>query len=121
MIAMLRPQPHAGAIVELHATAWLLPLRHLQPFASPDPGAPGKLACWGGDALHAILAHVPTHLLQLDRDAYDIRTGHTGWPVKGWPGSARPCRSAVSAGSAACRVASLCFGQGAHGSFEENS
>ena len=40
---------------EPHAAAWLLPLRHLQPFASPDP-------------LHAILAHVPPHLLQLDRD-----------------------------------------------------
>ena len=43
VIAMLRPQPRAGAVVEPQTSAWFLPLRHLQSFAMPF-------------ALHAILA-----------------------------------------------------------------
>src|SRR5690348_7684371 len=55
VIAPLRPQTHAGAVVEPQAAARLLLLRHLQPFATPDP-------------LHAVLTHVPARFLQLDGD-----------------------------------------------------
>src|SRR5579875_1631226 len=56
VIRSLRPQPHAGAVVEPQTAAWLLPLRHLQPFAAPYP-------------LDPILAYVPACFLQLDGDA----------------------------------------------------
>jgi len=56
VIGSFRPQAHAGAVVEPQSGARLLFLRHLQPFAAPDP-------------LHAILACWPTRFLQLDGDA----------------------------------------------------
>ena len=56
MIAPLRPQPHAGAVVEPQPAARLLLLRNLQPFAAPDP-------------LHPILANIPARFPQLDGDA----------------------------------------------------
>ena len=56
VIAMLRPQPRAGAVVEPQTSAWFLPLRHLQSFAMPYE-------------LHAILARIPPSLLQLAGDA----------------------------------------------------
>lgn len=37
MIAMLRSQSHAGPVVQPQAAAFGLPLRNLQPLASPDP------------------------------------------------------------------------------------
>ena len=44
-------------------------LRKLMGATNPaNAGVPGKLACWDGDALYAILAHPPTSSLQQRRD-----------------------------------------------------
>ena len=56
MIAPLRPQAHAGTVVEPQTATWFLFLRYLQTFAAPDP-------------FYAILAHIPARFLQLDGDA----------------------------------------------------
>ena len=56
MVAPLRPQPYAGAVVKPQSPPRLLLLRHLQSLAAPDP-------------LHSILAHLPARFLQLDGDA----------------------------------------------------
>src|ERR1700757_4498252 len=56
VILMLGPQPHARAVIEPQASTRFLLLWNLQPFAAPDP-------------FHSILAHIPTGLMQLDRDA----------------------------------------------------
>jgi hypothetical protein len=56
VIAVLRPQAHAGAVVKPQPAARLLLLRYLQTFATPD-------------SLHAILAYIPARFLQLDGDA----------------------------------------------------
>src|ERR1700678_4389222 len=55
MVGVLRSQPHTRSIVEPQPPAWLLPLRNLQPFATPD-------------ALHPILANLPAIPLQQRRD-----------------------------------------------------
>src|SRR5512143_3901334 len=51
MVRPLRPQPHAGAVVQPQSSSRLLFLRHFQPFASPDP-------------FHSVLAHWPSRLSQ---------------------------------------------------------
>ncbi len=56
MVDALRPKPNARSIVEPQATARLLLLRNLQPFASPD-------------AFHSILAHLPAIAIEQCRDA----------------------------------------------------
>ena len=56
VIRPLRPQTHARSVVEPQTASRLLLMRHLQPFAAPDP-------------LHAVLAYVPARFLQLDGDA----------------------------------------------------
>ena len=56
VIAMERPQPHAGSIVQPQAAAWLMLLRDLQPLATPD-------------ALDPVLAHLPAGCLQQRGDA----------------------------------------------------
>ena len=55
MVPSLWPEPHARAIVEPQASSWLLLLRYLQPFATPD-------------TLHPVLAHPPTSSPQQRRD-----------------------------------------------------
>src|SRR5271167_1219134 len=55
MVGVLRPQPHARSIVEPQPPARLLPLRNLQPFATPD-------------ALYPVLANLPAVPLQQRRD-----------------------------------------------------
>src|SRR5580700_7375934 len=55
MIRPLRSQSDTPTIPEPQPPSWPLFLRHLQPFASPDP-------------LHSILPHRPAHALQLRRD-----------------------------------------------------
>ncbi len=55
MVRPLRPEPHAGAVVEPQPPAWLLLLWNLQPFATPD-------------TLHAVLADRPAGPLQQRRD-----------------------------------------------------
>jgi hypothetical protein len=56
VVAMRRPQANIGAVVEPETAARLLPLWHLQAFASPYP-------------LHTILADAPTGMHQERRDA----------------------------------------------------
>src|SRR5271156_1562647 len=56
MIRPLRSQPHTQTIPQPQPSSRPLLLRHLQPFASPDP-------------LHSILAHPPSRMLQQRRDA----------------------------------------------------
>src|SRR5450759_423893 len=56
MIRPLRSQPHTRTIPEPQSPSRPLFLRHLQPFASPDP-------------LHSILPHLPSRALQQHRDA----------------------------------------------------
>ena len=55
MVGTLRAQPYARPIVEPQAPSWLLLLRYLQPFATPD-------------ALDSILAHLPAGSLEQRRD-----------------------------------------------------
>src|ERR1700739_4549843 len=55
MVLVLRPEPHTRSIVEPQSTAWLLLLRYLQPFATPD-------------AFDPVFAHPPARLLQHRRD-----------------------------------------------------
>jgi tetratricopeptide (TPR) repeat protein len=56
MIRTLRSQAHTRTIPEPQPPSRPLFLRHLQPFASPDP-------------LHSILPHLPSRALQQRRDA----------------------------------------------------
>src|SRR5258705_5519604 len=56
MIRPLRPQPDPRTIPEPQPTSRPRFLRHLQPFASPDP-------------LHSILPHRPSPAVQQRRDA----------------------------------------------------
>src|SRR5271168_5423865 len=55
MIRPLRPQPHTRTTPEPQPASRPLFLRHLQPFASPDP-------------LHSILAYMPTAIPQQSGD-----------------------------------------------------
>ena len=55
MIWVPRPQPYARSIVEPQTSARLLPLRDLQPFATPD-------------TLYPVLANLPALSLQQRRD-----------------------------------------------------
>src|SRR6202022_3133774 len=55
VIGPLRPEPYARTVVEPQAAPWLLLLRNLQPFATPD-------------SLHPVLADSPACRLQLHRD-----------------------------------------------------
>jgi hypothetical protein len=55
MVRALWPKPHTRSIVEPQSTSWLLLLRNLQPFATPD-------------TLHAVLANPPAGSLQQRRD-----------------------------------------------------
>ncbi len=52
---MRRSEPHTRAIVEPQPSSWLLPLRNLQPFTTPD-------------ALYPVLTHLPAGPLQQRRD-----------------------------------------------------
>lgn len=51
MARMCWPEPRARAVVEPQPSSWLLPLRELQPFATPDP-------------LDSVLVHLPACTLQ---------------------------------------------------------
>src|SRR5580692_6323468 len=55
MVLVLRAQPYARSIVQPQPPARLLPLRNLQPFATPD-------------ALYSVLACLPAFSLQQRRD-----------------------------------------------------
>ena len=55
MVCPLRAQPDTGTIIEPESSSWPLLLRHLQPFAPPDP-------------LHSVPAHLPSRALQHRRD-----------------------------------------------------
>src|ERR1035441_7356504 len=55
MVGVLRPPPHTRSIVEPQPPARLLPLRNLQPFATPDTLLP-------------VLANLPAIPLQQRRD-----------------------------------------------------
>ncbi len=52
---MRRSEPHTRAIVEPQPSSWLLPLRNLQPFTTPD-------------AFDPVLAHLPAGTHQKRRD-----------------------------------------------------
>jgi hypothetical protein len=60
MARIFRPEPDTGAIVEPQPPALRLPLRHLEPLASPDPldplavHCPPRVAQQGGDTSIAI-------------------------------------------------------------------
>ena len=56
VIAMERPQPYAGAIVQPETAAWSMLLRDPQPLTTPDP-------------LNPVLAHPPSSCLQQRGDA----------------------------------------------------
>lgn len=56
VVAMCRSEPHTRAVVEPQTSSWLLLLRYLQPFATPD-------------TLYAILTHPPTRSPQQRRDS----------------------------------------------------
>ena len=56
VIAMERPQPYAGAIVQPQPAAWSMLLRDLEPLTTPDP-------------LNPVLAHLPPSCLQQRGDA----------------------------------------------------
>ena len=55
MIAPLRSQPDAGAVVEPQTASWPLFLGYFQPLTAPD-------------ALHTVLAHIPPGLVEQCRD-----------------------------------------------------
>ena len=52
---MCRPKPHTRSIVKPQPSSWLLLLRYLQPFTTPDP-------------LDPVLAHPPARTYQQRRD-----------------------------------------------------